>query len=185
MGFYPPATLLRDGERRGVEIRPPDVNLSLRHLLGRGPAARRSGSGSATSRASAPGLSCWSPSATERRASPTWATWCAARRLHTDLLEALVRAGACDGFGDRRRLLWELRLHRAPAGPARARQLALALDASPTPALRPMSDWERMVADHETMSLTTGPHPMALLRPRSPEEIRTGRIAARRHRAAR
>jgi error-prone DNA polymerase len=28
-----------------------------------------------------------------------------------------------------------------------------------------MSDWERMVADHEAMSLTTGPHPMALLRP--------------------
>ena len=28
-----------------------------------------------------------------------------------------------------------------------------------------MTDWERMVADHEAMSLTTGPHPMALLRP--------------------
>src|SRR5690349_3686596 len=28
MGFYPPATLLRDGERRGVEMRPPDVNRS-------------------------------------------------------------------------------------------------------------------------------------------------------------
>ncbi len=28
MGFYPPATLVRDGQRRGVETRPPDVNLS-------------------------------------------------------------------------------------------------------------------------------------------------------------
>ncbi len=28
MGFYPPATLVRDGERRGVEVLPPDVNAS-------------------------------------------------------------------------------------------------------------------------------------------------------------
>ena len=28
MGFYPPATLLRDGERRGVRMLPPDVNRS-------------------------------------------------------------------------------------------------------------------------------------------------------------
>src|SRR5689334_4099965 len=28
MGFYPPASLVRDGQRRGVEVRPPDVNLS-------------------------------------------------------------------------------------------------------------------------------------------------------------
>ena len=28
MGFYPPATLVRDGQRRGVETRPPDVNVS-------------------------------------------------------------------------------------------------------------------------------------------------------------
>jgi error-prone DNA polymerase len=32
-----------------------------------------------------------------------------------------------------------------------------------------------MVADHETMSLTTGPHPMALLRPSLPATIRTSR----------
>jgi len=28
MGFYPPATLVRDGQKRGVETRPPDVNRS-------------------------------------------------------------------------------------------------------------------------------------------------------------
>src|SRR5207244_3641467 len=28
MGFYPPASLVRDGQRRGVEVRPPDVNIS-------------------------------------------------------------------------------------------------------------------------------------------------------------
>src|SRR4029453_9463650 len=28
MGFYPPATLVRDAQRRGVEVLPPEVNLS-------------------------------------------------------------------------------------------------------------------------------------------------------------
>ena len=28
MGFYPPASLVRDAQRRGVEVRSPDVNLS-------------------------------------------------------------------------------------------------------------------------------------------------------------
>src|SRR5256885_8243470 len=28
MGFYPPATLVRDAQRRGVEVLPPDVNRS-------------------------------------------------------------------------------------------------------------------------------------------------------------
>ena len=97
------------------------------------------------------------------------------RRSPLDMgqLEALVRAGACQAFGDRRRQLWELGLHRAPAGPPQARQLALALDASPTPALRTMSEWERMVADHEAMGLTTGPHPMALLRESLDPALRT------------
>src|ERR671938_912089 len=29
MGFYPPSTLVRDAQRRGVAVRAPDVNLSL------------------------------------------------------------------------------------------------------------------------------------------------------------
>jgi error-prone DNA polymerase len=86
-----------------------------------------------------------------------------------DLLAQLVRAGALDRFdANRRRLLWEIRLHRAPE----RGQLALPLDAAPTPRLAGMSEWDRMVADHETMHLSTGPHPMALLRPSLPESIR-------------
>src|SRR5437899_12923 len=89
-----------------------------------------------------------------------------------DVLAQLVRAGALDPFSrDRRRLLWEIRLHRAPE----RGQLALALDGSPAPALPVLSDWDRMVADHETMSLSMGPHPMALLRPSLPGHIRTSR----------
>ncbi len=172
MGFYPPATLLRDGERRGVTMRPPDINRSdavcsvedagaavrigLGYVKGVGTRAEALVAERETGGA-------FTDLGDLVRRSP----------LKTDLLESLVRAGACEAFGDRRALLWELRLHRAPAGPAHARQLALALDASPTPSLRVMDEWERMVADHETMSLTTGPHPMALLRPSLDPAIRT------------
>src|SRR6185436_13694296 len=82
----------------------------------------------------------------------------------------LLRDGALDRFdANRRRLLWEIRLHRAPE----RGQLALPLDAAPTPRLAGMSEWDRMVSDHEAMHLTTGPHPMALLRPSLPASIRT------------
>ena len=172
MGFYPPATLLRDGERRGVEMRPPDINLSAAtcSVEDAGAAVRIGlgyvkGVGTRAERlvAERDRHGAFTDLGDLVRRSP----------LSTDLLEAMVKAGACERFGDRRALLWELGLHRAPAGPAEATQLALALDASPTPALRPMGEWERMVADHETMNLTTGPHPMALLRPNLASEIRS------------
>jgi len=41
MGFYPPATLVRDGQRRGVETRPPDVNLSAAKCELEAPTRRR------------------------------------------------------------------------------------------------------------------------------------------------
>jgi error-prone DNA polymerase len=173
MGFYPPATLLRDGERRGVEIRPPDVNRSgAACTVEDGGRAVRIGLGYVKGVGTrAEGLvgerdteGAFSDLGELVRRAP----------LTSDQLEGLIRAGACDAFDrNRRRLLWELPLHRAPSGTDGAAQLALALDASPTPALPRMSEWERMVADHEAMSLTTGPHPMALLRPSLGAEILT------------
>ena len=173
MGFYPPATLLRDGERRGVEIRPPDVNRSgVACAVEAGGRAVRIGLGYVKGVGTrAEGL------VAERAAEGDYANLGELVRrapLASDQLEGLIRAGACDEFDrNRRRLLWELPLHRAPAIAGDGLQLALALDASPTPALPRMSDWERMVADHEAMSLTTGPHPMALLRPSLDAEIVT------------
>jgi error-prone DNA polymerase len=173
MGFYPPATLLRDGERRGVEIRPPDVNRSRAACtVEDGGSAVRIGLGYVKGVGTrAEGL------VGERDAEGAFTDLGQLVRrapLASDQLESLIRAGACDAFdANRRRLLWELPLHRAPAGAEGAVQLALALDASPTPALPRMTEWERMVSDHEAMSLTTGPHPMALLRPTLPDDITT------------
>ncbi len=40
MGFYPPASLVRDAQRRGVEVRPPDVNASEAQATLEGEAVR-------------------------------------------------------------------------------------------------------------------------------------------------
>ncbi|MGZ4431751.1 MAG: helix-hairpin-helix domain-containing protein, partial [Gaiellales bacterium] len=178
MGFYPPATLLRDGERRGVRALPPDVNLSEAGCTVEPFPPQEGRAGSLAVRIGLGYVKGVGTAAEElvrerERDGHFLDLGDLVRRapLERDTLEQLVRAGACDPFGDRRRLLWELGLHRAPS----RGQLALALDAAPAPALPQLSVWERMVADHETMNLTTGPHPMALLRPALPDRIRTSR----------
>jgi error-prone DNA polymerase len=169
MGFYPPASLLGDGERRGVSVRPPDIDRSgAECTIEEG--AVRIGLGYVKG----VGKAAEDVVAERDRNGPYRDAGDLVRRapVGRDVLAQLVRAGALEPFSaDRRRLLWEIRLHRAP----QAGQLALPLDAAPAPALPTQTPWERMVADHETMRLTTGPHPMALLRPALPESIRTSR----------
>jgi error-prone DNA polymerase len=82
-------------------------------------------------------------------------------------LERLAWSGACDGLvdGDRRVALWQLGVtapgHGAGDG---ATQLALPLDLPGAPRLEPLTGWPTMVADYATTGLTTGAHPMGLLR---------------------
>jgi error-prone DNA polymerase len=88
-------------------------------------------------------------------------------------LEALVKGGACDGFGRRRDLLWELGLalrpQSVPGTEGEAKQLPLALEPTvETPELRDLTRWERMLADYRHTGLSVSSHPLALLRPHLP-----------------
>jgi error-prone DNA polymerase len=90
-----------------------------------------------------------------------------------EALQALVRGGACDAFGRRRDLLWELGLATRPTSVAgtrgRMKQLALALEPTvATPELRDLTRWERMLADYRETGLSVGVHPLSLLRPLLP-----------------
>jgi error-prone DNA polymerase len=172
MGFYPPATLVRDAQRRGVEVLAPDVNVSAAKCSIEGSAVRI-GIAYVTS----VGEDEAEALAAERYANGPFAdVGDLARRvpLSRDGLEALVKGGACDGFGRKRRdLLWELGLVLRPRSVAgtngEAKQLPLSLDpTTETPELRDLTRWERMLADYRHTGLSVGTHPLALLRPHLP-----------------
>ena len=166
MGFYPPSSLVRDAQRRGVEVRPPHVNRSRGRVHDRGRrGAGRLGYVHSVGEDDARG--------DRRRASrtPTSATSRGARRAKKDALEALVAAGACDEWGPRRAAALAAR-RRPPRGEAVGggnRQLALPLEpTAETPELPAQTDWERMLADYKHTSLSVGVHPLELLRPHLP-----------------
>jgi error-prone DNA polymerase len=164
MGFYPPASLVRDGQRRGVEVLPPDVNRSAAKCVNEGGTVRiglgyvRS-VGEAEAEAVAAGQPYADVADLARRAP-----------VSGGALEALVASGACDRFGARRELLWRVGVVPRPAGAARGpAQLVLPLEpTAPVPELPSQTDWERMLADYALTSLSVGTHPLELLRPHLP-----------------
>ena len=167
MGFYPPASLVRDAQRRGVEVRPPDVNLSAAKCVARGgggargarirPVGRRrttrrrwwrSGSGggpfSGVRRAGA------------ARAGSTGDGWRRSSPRAPATRSASRGARSCCGSSGSRRARRPFR----GAG-ARSSQLALPLDpTAETPTLPEQTPWERMLADYRTTSLSVGVHPL-------------------------
>jgi error-prone DNA polymerase len=168
MGFYPPATLVRDAQKRGVETRPPDVNRSEAGCVIEDGAVRVglkyvTGLGSDDAEAVA-----------AKRPYPSIRELAQRTGLSEDELRALAESGACDSFGLRRReLLWQLGLVPRPASvpgtAGEAKQLALPLEPTvSTPKLPEPTVWERMLADYRTTSLSVGVHPLELLRPHLP-----------------
>jgi error-prone DNA polymerase len=177
MGFYPPATLVRDAQRREVEVLPPDVNLSRALCtiqLGRlGGESVRIG----LSYIASVGKDDAEALVAERDANGPFrdvADLARRSRLSREELDALVKGGACDAFGKRRDLLWELGLafrpQSVPGTSGEAKQLPLTLDpTTATPELRDLTRWERMLADYRHTGLSVGTHPLALLRAHLPE----------------
>jgi len=184
MGFYPPATLVRDAQRRGVKVRSADVNLSAASCELEMQVTATSSDGHPAwavrvgiSYVSSVGKDEADALVAEREANgPFLDVADLARRaaLSRDGLEALVNGGACDGFGrPRRDQLWELGLalrpQSVPGTAGEAKQLPLALGPTvETPALRGLTRWERMLADYRHTGMSVGTHPLALLRPHLP-----------------
>jgi error-prone DNA polymerase len=169
MGFYPPSSLVRDAQRRGVEVRSPHVNRSRAECTIEDGAVRVGiGYVQSVGEAEAKAVEAGQPYADlgdlARRTS-----------VHADSLEALVAAGTCDDWGPRRELLW--RLGVTPRGETVTggnRQLALPLE--PTgeiPELPGQTDWEQMLADYKHTSMSVGVHPLQLLRPHLPAGVAT------------
>ncbi|MCS7316196.1 MAG: error-prone DNA polymerase [Bryobacteraceae bacterium] len=164
MGFYSPATIVKDAQRHGLKVRPIDVTrsdwpctledenggkvlrLGLSYLKG-----LREVAGRAIVR--------------ERERAPFTSIEDLVRRvpeLHRDELERLAEAGALNSLDaeHRRHALWEASRAARPAGPL-LEPLPEGEKTSPLPRMTPE---ERLLADFETTGLTIGPHPMTYCR---------------------
>lgn len=165
MGFYSPATLVKDAKRHGVQVRPvcvarsdwncliePDdsIRLGLRQVQGlRHEHAQRM--------------------LNERARKPFAALEEFKERTSftKSELRTLAEIGALNCFAPHRRAaLWDAEQARPEPDLFAQRQ-----ESHPSP-LHPMSPHERMEADYRGLQLTTGAHPMALIRARLPRVSR-------------
>ncbi len=182
MGFYNPATLVKDAQRHGVEVRPIDVAAShWKCTLERGagePAVR-------IGLRYVAGLRAETGHATEversRGGFESVADLAKRVALRRNELEALAEAGALGAIDpaarQRRSALWQV----AAVERDRSSLFAgISPPAEPSP-LEELSPLETTLADYRTSGLTTGPHLLAHLRP---ELRRRGILAAEQLRAA-
>src|SRR5579884_2812861 len=173
MGFYPPASLVRDAQRRGVETLPPDVNAS-------GAKCRVEDGRVRVGLSFVHGVGDDDAQAVVEAAPFRTIRELAQRTsLSEHALKALVESGACDCLGlKRRELLWQLGLaprpRSVPGSAGEEKQLALPLEpTTATPELPEPTIWERMLADYRTTSVSVGVHPLELLRPHLPPRTLT------------
>jgi len=181
MGFYHPATIVRDAQRHGQVILPIDVTrsgwlcvieadgavrLGLRYVKGlREDAGKRL------------------EAARLERPFDSVADLVRRGDVNREELARLGEVGALGGLGlERRQALWEGERAIRPAG---ALYADLPDPPSPSP-LRPMTEEEEVVADYAGMGLSVGPHPMALRRAALGRQgvTRAAELAARRHGSA-
>jgi error-prone DNA polymerase len=169
MGFYHPATLVKDAQRHGVEIRPVDVQRSgvlCRWEDREGPpvGAIRLGFKFVRGLRAKAALSIEA----EHAKGPFADAEDLSRRcdLHENEFQILASVGALAGFGlTRRAALWQVARLSKPAGPL----LDRLTDPEPSP-LPEMTPVEETRADYGGTQLTLGPHPLAYMRPRLAEK---------------
>lgn len=161
MGFYHPASLVKDAQHRGQRVRPIDVRysdwlctveadrslrLGLMYVHG---LRREVGRVIETERSQHPFRSL--------------EDLCRRTPLNKREITQLAGIGALNGFGMRRReALWQVEQVWRRPGPLLE---DLPAEADPSP-LRDMTPEERLVADYTGTGITTGPHPLTLLRQR-------------------
>ena len=152
LGFYSPATLVKDAQRHGVWVRPIDVQASGWRCRIESDGAVRLGLRYVDGLREAAALRIAAEAPFESVADLAHRSG-----LHRDELERLAETGACARLGlERREALWQ-------AAALQGGLLAGAGSREPSP-LRKMNALERTLADYRGTGLTTGPHLMSHLR---------------------
>ncbi len=171
MGFYAPATLVKDAQRRGVRFAPVDVQVSDWPCTLQDDGAIRLGLMYVQGLRAEVGKKMTSepPDVILRFTSmDDLVTQTGIRR---DELRVLAESGALASLGgDRRSALWQAERAARPAGPLLTDEMTsggfFSMDnkKKPPDVISAMSLIERVGADYATTGLTIGPHPMALVR---------------------
>jgi error-prone DNA polymerase len=194
MGFYPPDALVHEAQRRGIEVRTPDVGRSDVECTVEGSAVRI-GLGYITGLRSDEARALVDE---RERGGPfaDLADLASRSGIGPDGLERLAWAGACEAIGGgeelrRRQDLWQLGVangarrlsarsgHAAGSGSngnERATspiQLSLPLPIPAPPTLRELDSWERLLADYSSTGIAIAEHPMTLIRPGLDDGIAT------------
>jgi error-prone DNA polymerase len=175
MGFYHPASIIKDAQRHGVEVRPVDVQRSGWRCrwedreIAEGARDARTGE---VPPAGAIRLGFKFVKSLRHKAgraieeeqakAPFVDAEDLVRRcdLHEDELQTLASIGALSSFGlTRRAALWQMARLAKPAGPL----LDRLPDPEPSP-LPEMTEHEEARADYAGVQLTLGPHPLAYIR---------------------
>jgi error-prone DNA polymerase len=188
MGFYSPATIVKDARRHGIRARPVCVTKSEWRCLVESNDTLRLGfcvvNGMRQEHAQ--------ELVRQRELEPFYSLEDFKKRLclTKEELRRLAELGALNCFAEHRRAaLWEAEegLHhdllprqsgKCWNGCASGSEKEVTAVHSP---LAPMTLPERVQADYEGMDLTTGPHPMKLLREQLPGIWRAGDLAQARH----
>jgi error-prone DNA polymerase len=160
MGFYSISTLIYGAQREGIDIRPVDiryanwecslepnrdrfaVRMGLKTIKGIGPYQRQ-----------------FLDPPPRPQKQESLAQYTRRTQLSYPVLEAMAEAGALDGFGSRRQVLWQL------SEPGISRFEPLILEENQTPdMLASLTAMERIAWDQRRTSHSTRGHPFELLR---------------------
>jgi error-prone DNA polymerase len=179
MGFYPPDALVHEAQRRGFEVRPPDVNRSGLECSVEQDLAVRVGLGYVTG-TKAEEMDALVDERVSGGCYRDLADLGSRSGAGRDALERLAWAGALRDLGvaagtGRRPALWRAGIARSRE--ARRRQLSLPLEIPDAPPLRELGAWEEIVADYASTGMTLGPHPMETVRPAlAPAALRSAEL---------
>jgi error-prone DNA polymerase len=187
MGFYHPATLVRDAQRHGVRVLPVSVAASDwdcttgPHPKGRAGRAVRLGLRYVSGLRENVGRLL----ARERAGQPFAHFEDLCRRVPLNPLEArtLAELGACAALGaTRREALWQIEAAQRAPGTLYEELAEPRLDPDAPSPLPEMDARERMQADFAAAGLTLGPHPLAFERERLQAEGCLAAVELRRRR---
>jgi len=171
MGFYAPATLIKDAKCRGIQVRPVCVARSQWDCTIEGDDSIRLGLLMVRGLNRDKALAMLE--ARERRPFASLEDFKRRSRLGREELRTLAEIGALNPLAPHRRAaLWEVERRLAEAdllaGTGRGGNEIRSMP------LRPMDPVERLRVDYANLQLSTGPHPMTLIRGRLPGIWRAG-----------